>query len=327
VAAPLARLALAGSLLVGLAAAGCGRGSGEPYLTYFNGDYGMTLRYPASWTTHQSEQDGILYRTFLGPPAGTQRKSSVSVTLLLGRLEGTIDEFARRMYLGDHEPTASREEERQGAKGRSYTFASADGATRHSLLLLQDSERLYGLFSQAEAAQFERHAGVLEEMARSLTLERAPSYPETRHEKHGFSIRIPPSWRESRSFSRGGTLLLQFTSPALGADRNQQTVHASLTLTVETVPGDGGLEAFYQTTRQKLGESYLILSHEPWEDGYADLMRTETPLGASRVKRFYRASRGQGYSLAFEAREDVYYRVGKWCDLIASTFKLVPVAR
>jgi len=29
----------------------------------------------------------------------------------------------------------------------------------------------------------------------------------------------------------------------------------------------------------------------------------------------------RGYSLAFEARDDVYHRVARWYDVIASTFK------
>src|SRR5262245_14968038 len=236
-----------------MAAAGCGRGSSEPFLTYFNGQFGVSLRYPASWKTSQSEQDGIWYRTFLAPPAGAQPKSPVSVTLLIGRLEGTLDEFAQKMYLGGNPPASSREEERQGAKGKSYAFASPDGGTRHSLLLIDDSGRVLGLFAQGDAPNFERHAGVLEEMAGSLTLERPGSYPEERHEDQGFSIRVPPSWRSSRGFSAGGRFLLQYTSPPLGADRNNQTVHASLTLTVEAIPDGGSLDTFYKATLQKLG--------------------------------------------------------------------------
>jgi hypothetical protein len=48
-------------------------------------------------------------------------------------------------------------------------------------------------------------------------------------------------------------------------------------------------------------------------------MRAETPVSTLRVKLF-RAADGRGYSLAFEAREDVYARVvSGWCDLIADT--------
>jgi hypothetical protein len=201
-------------------------------------------------------------------------------------------------------------------------FASPDGSTRHSLLLLQEKERVYGLFSQGEASLFARHWPILEEMAKSFRLERVADYPEQVNTDFAFSVRLPPSWRQSRHFGGGGTLLLQYTSPALAMDKDRQTVHAALTLTVEPIGGDGSFETFYDRSRQKLGSNFQILSHEAWRGGWADVMRTETPLAVSRVKRFYRAGEGRGYSLAFEAREDVYPRVWRWYDMIASSLKI-----
>ncbi|HET9316936.1 MAG TPA: hypothetical protein VFQ51_15190, partial [Vicinamibacteria bacterium] len=141
---------------------------------------------------------------------------------------------------------------------RSYTFASANGATRYSLLLVQEGARVYGLYSQGEARFVEQNASTLEEIFRSLTLERAESYPETRNEAFSFSLRLPPSWRESRHFSGGGTLLLQFTSPPLAADKGGETVHASLTVTVEKAPD--GIEEFYSSLRDRQGPAYRIVS-------------------------------------------------------------------
>jgi len=48
----------------------------------------------------------------------------------------------------------------------------------------------------------------------------------------------------------------------------------------------------------------------------------ETPMAVSRAKRFYRLVEGRGYALAFEARDDIYPRVSRWCDMIASTLKV-----
>ncbi len=50
-------------------------------------------------------------------------------------------------------------------------------------------------------------------------------------------------------------------------------------------------------------------------------MRTETPVAVPNVKRFYRVEGRRGYSLTFEARDDVYPRVSRWYDLIASSFR------
>jgi len=60
-------------------------------------------------------------------------------------------------------------------------FASAGGATRHSLLLLQEGPRVYGLYSQADAPLFERYLPTIDEMERSFTLERPETYPEVRN--------------------------------------------------------------------------------------------------------------------------------------------------
>ena len=260
------------------------------------------------------------YRYFLGPPTGPQRKPAVSVTLLAGPLGMKLEDYAQT-YLAGNNVASSCDETRGQARGKSYMFTSPDGATRHSLLLLQEESQVYGLYSQGETQPFERQFPVLDEMARSLTLERPAGYPEVRDDAFGFAVRIPPSWRETRRFSGGGTLLMQFASPPMGADTNGQTVHGSLTLTVEPTPAEGGLATFYKATRQKQGEAFRVSSHAPWRDGYLDVLTSETPIAESRVRRYYRVAGGRGYSLTFEAREDVYPRVYRWCDIIAATLR------
>ena len=298
----------------------CRGGAREPLVTYYNGQFGLSLRHPATWRTEQSEQEGVWYRYFLGPTAGPKNKPAVTATLLVGKLNGTLDEYAQ-VYLAGNTLASSAPEDRQGAHGKSYLFSSLDGATRYALLLLEDEGRVYGLYSQGDTLLFERHLPMLDEMARSLTLERSSGYPEQKNPDFGFSLRLPPSWKETRRFSGGGTLLLQFTSPPLAADK-EQTVHASLTLTVEPLPPGATLDSFYDASRQKLGESFLVSSHGPWQGGYVDVMRTETSVAASNVKRFYRIEGRRGYSLAFECRDDVFARVSRWYDSIASTFRV-----
>ena len=56
--------------------------------------------------------------------------------------------------------------------------------------------------------------------------------------------------------------------------------------------------------------------------GYVDVMKTDTPVATSFVKRFYFAEGGRGCSLTFEAREDVFPRSSRWADYIASTLRL-----
>ena len=304
-----------------LAAACCRNAPREPLITYFNGDHGLSIRYPSSWRSEQASQEGVWCRYFLAPPLGPKQKPAVSVTLLVGALRGTIEEYAQT-YLAGNTLMQARDEARGAASGKSFLFQSGDGAMRHSLLLLKDGERVYGLYAQGEAPLFERHSEILEEMAKSLTLERTSAYPEQRNARFSFAVRVPSSWRETRQFSGADNLLLQYLSPALAADRDRDPVHASLTLTVEPIRGKGGVKEYYDATRDKLGDSFQILSHGPWRDGYADVMRTETPVTVSRVKRFYRAALGRGYSMTLEARDDAFTRVSRWCDLIAGTLQV-----
>jgi hypothetical protein len=294
----------------------------------------VSVRYPASWRSEQLEQEGVWYRYFLGPPAGPDRKPSVSATLLVGPLAGPLEDYART-YLAGHSLAASRDENRAGAKGRSYEFSSADGRTRYSLLLLEEPlapedffpqgakthparSRVFGLYCQGEAGAFQAERRALEEMARSLSLERPSHYPERRYADLAATLRLPGSWKETRKFGAAGMHLVQFTSPPLAMDRGGATVHASLSLTAESI-GESGLEEFYEGARRKQGDAFQLLRHDGWRGGYADVLQVETPMAESQLKRFYRVAGGKGYTLACEARSDVFGPILRWCDLIAST--------
>jgi len=309
--------ALALLLVFGLAACSSPR---ETFVTYFNGDHAISLRHPASWRTDQAEQDGVWYRYFLAPPEGAQNRSPVSVTLLAGPATGTLDEYAQR-YLADRTIAATSAEERQGISGKSWVYATADGATRYRLLLLRVGEKVIGLYAQGDAASFASQAQAIEEMWSSLTIERPERYPRTDFKPQQASLGIPETWRETRRMSGGGTLLVQYVSPALGADKGHGTVHASLSLTFETVGEGGGLEPFYWSTRKRLGDNFQVVNHSSFKGGYVDVMKAETPMAVSYIKRFYFADGTRGCSLSFEAREDVFPRASRWADYIASTLR------
>lgn len=271
------------------------------------------------------------YRYFLAPPAsgGARGQSAVSATLLVSALGGTLDDYART-YLAGNRQTASADERRPGAVGKSWRFESADGAKRYALLLLNDdppapaagTRRVFGLYAQGEAAAFERERALLEAMAASLTPERPETYPEQRSDGFGFRLRVPESWRETRHFGGKDAMLLQFQSPTLHVDRGGATVHASLSLSVETLPADATLESFQADSRRRLGAAWQLQSHAAWGPGALDNLRAETSLSAARQRRYYRVAGGRGYTLACEARDDVFFRVARWCDLIGGTFRL-----
>jgi hypothetical protein len=316
-------LALAGVVLA--AASGCRARATETFVTYFSGDYALSLRHPAAWRTDQAEQAGVWYRYFLAPPAGPQNRAPVSVTLLAGAMTASVDAYAQT-YLAGHTVASVRDEERQGVKGRSWVFSSADGSTRYRLLLLAASGRVVGLYAQGDAVAMEKNQAVLDEMWSSLTIERPQDYPVRRWRDADATIGVPASWTQTREFSGGGTRLVQYASPPLAVDHGRQTVHASLSVTLEPLPKGGGLREYYEATREKLGENFRVASHQGFRGGYVDVMRTETPVAVTYIKRFYFASGGRGCSLSFEAREDVFPRVARWADYIASTVRLGPSA-
>jgi hypothetical protein len=311
------RAAFAAALL----AVACGAPDRETFVPYFNGDHGVSLRHAASWRTDQADQEGIWYRYFLAPPSGPAGQAPVSVTLLAGAMTVPLDKYAET-YLAGHTVASTRPEERQGVGGRSWVFSSADGKTSCRLLLLARGDRVLGLYAQGEAAAAAKHAAVLDEMWSSLTIERPDLYPVTAFKDQRASLGLPASWRETRRFSGGGTLVANYVSPPLAVDRGGQAVHASLSITFEAVPEGGGLAKYYEATRRRLGQNFQVRSHASFKNGYVDTMRTETPVAVSFVKRFYFAEGGRGCSLSFEAREDVFPRASRWADYIVSTLRL-----
>jgi hypothetical protein len=307
-------------LAAAFAAFGCVGGPRETFVTYFNGDHGVSVRHPASWRGDQAEQEGVWYRYFLAPPLGPQNRAPVTVTLLAGAMAVTVDEYAQT-YLAGHTVASTKAEERQGVPGKSWVFSSADGATRCRLLLLALGGRVVGLFAQGDAAAVDKEAAVLDEIWSSLSIERPDRYPVTSWKGQQASLGIPDSWRETRRFSGGGTLVANYVSPALAVDKGRQTVHASLSVTFEEVPEGGGLAEYYETTRRRLGDNFQVTNHAAFKGGFVDTMRTETPVAISYVKRYYFAQGGRGCSLSFEAREDVFPRASRWADYIASTLR------
>jgi hypothetical protein len=280
----------------------------------------VSLRHAASWRTDQAEREGLWYRYFLAPSAGPQSPAPVSVTLLAGPLTVPLEKYAET-YVADHTVTSTRPEERQGVAGRSWVFSSSDGKTRYRLLLLAHGDKDVGLYAQGEAAAVEKHAAVLDEMWSSLAVERPELYPVAAFKDQRASLGLPGSWRETRRFSGGGTLVASYVSPPLAVDEGGQAVHASLAVTFEAVPEGGGLTQYYEATRRRLGENYQVRSHASYKGGYVDTERTETPVAVSFVKRYYFAEAGRGCTLSFEAREDIFPRASRWADLIASTLR------
>jgi hypothetical protein len=306
-------------MLAGAGAAACQR-SRPPLVTHFQAESACSLRYPPTWSARLAEQGTLRYRYFESPPAGPQRQT-LTATLISVPLASSLENYGEVLLAGAR-IEEKRDEARGRARGRRLRAVSADGAIRHSLLLLQEGNRAYGLHTQGQTAAFVEKLSDVETIEDSFALERVEDYAETRNADWAFALRVPASWRPGRTLAGGGTYLTQFLSPPLAIDPGGHTVHASLTLTVEPAPGDGTVEAFRSATHKKLGDAFQLVGFQEWRDGTMEILQTETSVSVSRSKRFYRTANGRAYGLAFEAREDVFVRVSRWCDLIASTLRV-----
>jgi len=213
---------------------------------------------------------------------------------------------------------STRPEERQGVPGKSWVFSSADGKTRYRLLLLAQGGRVLGLYAQGEAAAVEKQAAVLDEDVVEPHRRAARPLPGDVVEGHNASLAFPRLARDPALLRRGDARD-ELREPAPGRGEGGPRGHASLSVTFEAVPEGGGLAEYYEATRRRLGDNFQVTSHAAFRGGFVDVMRTETPVTVTYVKRFYFARDGRGCSLSFEAREDVFPRASRWADFIAST--------
>jgi hypothetical protein len=306
-------------VVAALAAPGCRRRPEDAFLTYFNGDHLVSVRYPAGWRSEDGTGQGVWYRAFVSPATGRDGKAAVTVTLLAGPTGGTLDQYAQS-YLQGNTVESSGDASRQGVTGKRWRLAGADRSRRFSLVLLQDAGHVWGLYTQADTAGFGTYKDVVEEMERTLTLERPQDYRRYEEARYGLAIRAPESWKTGQTFSKGTNYLHQWLGPAMSLEKNVP-LSPSLTVTVEPAP-PGGLDTYYSAVRQRLGDAYKVLQEVSWRGGRVVVARIETPLAVTRAKRYFWSSGQRGYSLSCEAREDLFVRVTRWCDVIASTIEI-----
>jgi len=301
-----------------------------PRVTYFHPTYAISFEHPHRWTPEYAGEDDARYLYFRSPPTSKSTTGAVTVTVIaqpLGEQQSLAD-FAL-LYATDQQELHRLAAQRLSATGFDVTYAATDSSTKSRLFLLEEHHHVFGLHIHGEPSRFDELADAIETMTTTFTLQRPGQYPEIQDATFRYSLRIPPSWRETRGFARGPQRFLQFTSPAIAVDKQGHTVHATLTLSVEPLPKDaseGALDAYYRVTRERFGDAYPVLSHDEWAGGYVDVMRSESAMSVSRVRRFYFAADGRGYSLSCEAREDVQQRVFPWCDMIATTLRVGPDA-
>ncbi len=240
----------------------------------------------------------------------------------LGEAQGDASTTTPRVYLAGNPVTSTREETRAGAKGRSWRFTSKNGAHAAFPAPHRDrAARVHGLYAQGADGALrsgrERHrrdgGEPQHRNARSSTRSFGTRPRATPFESH-------PPGNETRRLSGQGMSVVQYTSPALGAERNRQTVHASLTITVEPLKPGVDLEQFYASAHGQARRHLPRGFPRALADGVTPISSgRRPPWPAPSSVASTRVDGGKAYTLSFEGRDDVFPRVSPWCDLIAST--------
>ena len=171
------------------------RRRGRPFVTYFNGDHGVSRALPGE-LAHRPGRAGRGSGTGTSSPRRRPRGTSapVSVTLLSGARQRPRRGVRRELPGRQRASRPRRSEERQGVPGPLLDASPPpDGATRLPPAAAWPGRTvLAGCTRQGEPPAFESHAATLEEMWTSLTLERPELYPVQRWERFGVALGMPP---------------------------------------------------------------------------------------------------------------------------------------
>jgi hypothetical protein len=180
-------------------AAACGGRPRETFLTYFNGDHGVSLRHAASWRADQAEQDGVWYRYL--PPTGPRTRRLGHPPRRPPRVRGGAGHLPGRP-----------------------SWEHARGAPGHTSVLVLSSRRRHFSLSSSPTRRLRPHMRGLRQPRSTWTRGGSELHPRatpdpSQAEGHDASCASLPG----RGPLSGGQVL-QYTSRLMG---ERQTVHAA----------------------------------------------------------------------------------------------------
>lgn len=288
-----------------LIASACARGPVD--LRYLDPETGLAVSHPEGWRVETAESNGARYR-YLRAPKLANDASAVTVTFVPPS-EGAPDAVAAPYLAGARNLVGSRD-------GEWFVWTFLDPAGVESRLALRgDQKRVFGAW--VRGGFNDDRSATLDRVVRSIDAAIPDSWPE---ESYGsVAVRVPRDWtRRSRMTNALGSSM-QFRSPPFALDRGATTVHGFLTVSTEPVPAPGDADAFYKAVRDRLTDTIVLLRHEKWRTGWADLARSGTTVSETRVRRWIDARDGRGLMVTCESRADVFDRLEPWCVRIAGT--------
>jgi hypothetical protein len=269
-----------------------------------------------------AEQAGLRYRYLTAPKVG-EDKEALTITLIAPTAAAGADLVAAPYLTGAFGVVVI-----PGPDGAAtWTFKDQAGVSSRLHVAPSGEGNFIGAWARGTATAMKTYEGVIEILMASLRVENTPRWPEERF--GGMAVRAAPSWVRGSRLSNETNASMQFKSPALVVEKGTATIHGFVTLTKEPVPAPGDLDAFDRMVRSRAAETVARLDHVKWAptqgldrpEGYADYLRSGTPVSSTRLRRWITVKNGVGLTLTCEARSDAFDRVDPWCRRMATTVR------
>ena len=294
----------------------------DPLLSFLDEESGLSFNYPPRWTVGFAEQDGLRYRYITAPKVGDDPEA-LSITLIAPTPAASADAVAAAYLSGAFGVVMTPEA--QGAI--TWNFKDQAGVSSRLRVAPAAAGLFIGGWARGSDGAMKRYEGRIDSLLASLRVENAAQWPEERFA--GLAVRAAPSWTRGSRLSNATNASLQFKSAPLFVDKGTDTIHGFVTLTKEPVPPPGDLEAFYKMVKGRASDTVARLDHADWPTtpgldrpaGYADYLRSGTPLTSTRIRRWITVRRGVGLTFPCEARADAFERLDPWCRKMAPTVR------
>lgn len=294
----------------------------DPQLSFLDDESGLSFTHPPRWTVGFAEQEGVRYRYLTAPKVGDD-KEPLSVTLIAPTPAASADAVAAAYLSGAFGVVVTPD--RGGAV--TWTFKDQAGISSRLRVAPAGSGPFIGAWARGSDAAMKRYAARIDALMASLRVENPADWPEER--LAGMAVRAAASWTRGSRLSNATNASMQFRSPPLVVDKGTATIHGFVTLTKEPVPAPGDLEAFFQMVRSRASNTVARLDHAEWPEtpgidrprGYADYLRSGTPLTSTRIRRWIAVKNGVGLTFTCEARADAFERLDPWCRRMAPTVR------
>jgi hypothetical protein len=294
----------------------------DPLLTFLDDESGVSFSHPPRWTVGFAEQAGVRYR-YVTAPKIEDDKEGLSVTVISPTAAASPAVVAEAYLSGAFGVVVTA----GASESTTWTFKDQAGVSSQLRIAPAGEGRFFGAWVRGSDASMKRYQPRIEALLASLRVENSAEWPEERFA--GMAVRASPTWTRGSRLSNSTNATMQFKSPPFFVDKGTDTIHGFITLAKEPVPAPGDLEAFSKMVKSRASDTVARIEHSAWSptpgldrpEGYADYLRSGTPLVSTRIRRWITVRNGVGLTLTCEARADAFERLDPWCRRMAATVR------